>query len=137
MGASCHSTGPYRHEEGHLSRQRGSIWGFVWFPAFCFQCLSFAGGREAGKGRADPVTSILRAGVGGHSGILYPWCQVFAGHTTSENKGCRLPSLPGSVILQVFSSGIFSVLRHLQTKPGCTERDVNYSSCSLPLPLNC
>lgn len=112
----------------------GVLFGFL--PSIFNACL-LQGAGWGGKGRADPVMSILRAGVRGHSGILYPWCQVFAGCTTSENKGCRLPSLPGSVILQVFSSGIFSVLRHLQTKPGCTERDVNYSSCSLLLPLNC
>ena len=74
VGASCRSNGHYRHEEGRLSRQRGSSWGFIWFPAFCFQCLSFAGGEEGGKGRADPVTSILRAGVGGPVSLVSNLC---------------------------------------------------------------
>lgn len=130
VGASCRSNGHYRHEEGRLSRQRGRFRGFIWFPAFCFRCLSFAGGGEGVKGRADPVTSILRAGVGVKSLLDAPLQRT-------KGAGSHLCQEVSSFRFSVLAYLVSGILRHLQTKPGCTERGVNYSSCSLPLPLNC
>lgn len=64
--------------------------GFHLVSCLLFSMLVFCRGRGAGQGESRPCDEHPESRSRG---------QIFAGCTASENKGCWLPSLPGSVIL--------------------------------------
>ena len=110
--------------------------GFHLVSCLLFSMLVFCRGWGGGRGESRPCDEHPESRSQG-SCILGVKSLLDAPLQRTKGAGSHLCQEVSSFRFSVLACPEPGILHHLQTKPGCTERGVNYSSCSLPLPLNC